>query len=158
MLTKEDAGPVRALAPDAPCFSRLSARSALYTDLHVLLDATSEPLTSSAYRSLVIDDNCVARKSAAARRKIWKELKARYILDTGHPLFAAFLQEWRRCRSEAERGLTAYMLLALHDLTGSRFATEREVDEAFAQATKKLQRSAEDLKARIREGHTVVVK
>ena len=26
-----------------------------------------------------------------------------------------FLDEWRRCRSEPERGLTAYVLLALHD-------------------------------------------
>ena len=45
-----------------------------------------------------------------------------------------------------------------YDLTGHRFATEPEVDAAFAQATKKLQRSAEELKARIREGFTVVVK
>ena len=45
-----------------------------------------------------------------------------------------------------------------YNLTGRRFETEREVDEAFAQATKKLQRSAEELKARIREGFTVVVK
>ena len=66
MPTKEDAGPVRALEPSAPYFSRLSARSALYTDLHVLMDRTCEPLTASAYRSLVIDANCVARKSAAA--------------------------------------------------------------------------------------------
>ena len=82
---------VRALEPSAPYCSRLSARSALYTlytDLHVLLDAACEPLTSAAYRSLVIEDNCVARKSARAGRKIWKELKASYSLDTGHPLFA----------------------------------------------------------------------
>ena len=45
-----------------------------------------------------------------------------------------------------------------YDLTGRRFATEREVDEAFAQETTKLQRSAEELKARIRAGFTVVVK
>ena len=114
-LMEGDSGPVRALEPGAPYSSRLSARSALYADLHVLLDTKCEPPSAAAYRSLVIDDNCIARKSAAARRKIWKELKARYILDTGHPLFAAFLQEWRRCRSEPERGLTAYMLLALHD-------------------------------------------
>lgn len=44
------------------------------------------------------------------------------------------------------------------NLTGRRFATEQEVDEAFAQETKKLQRSAETLKARIRAGFTVVVK
>ena len=110
-----DAGPVRALEANAPYSSRLSARSALYADLHVLLDAACEPPSAAAYRSLVVDDNCVARRSAAARRKIWKELKARYILDTANPLFAAFLQEWRRCRSEPERGLTAYMLFALHD-------------------------------------------
>ena len=115
MLMEEHSGPVRALEPGAPYSSRLSARSALYADLHVLLDTTREPLSSTAYRSLVVDDNCVARKSVAARGKIWEELKKRYILDIGHPLFAAFLQEWRRCRSEPERGLTAYMLLALHD-------------------------------------------
>ena len=63
MLMDEDSGPVRALEPSAPYSSRLSARSALYTDLHVLLDTTCEPLSSAAYRSLVIDDNCVARKS-----------------------------------------------------------------------------------------------
>ena len=45
-----------------------------------------------------------------------------------------------------------------YDLTGRRFAMEREVDEAFAQETMKLQRSAEELKALIREGFTVVVK
>ncbi len=45
-----------------------------------------------------------------------------------------------------------------YNLTGRRFATEREVDEAFAQETTKLQRSAEALKARIRAGFTVVVK
>ena len=43
-------------------------------------------------------------------------------------------------------------------LTGRRFATEVEVDEAFAQEAANLQRSAEDLKSRIREGFTVVVK
>ena len=44
------------------------------------------------------------------------------------------------------------------DLTGRRFSTEREVDEAFAQEAAKLQQSAEALKARIRAGFTVVVK
>ena len=115
MLSGGDFGPVRALEPKAPYSARLSARSALYADLHVLLDATCEPLSSAAYRTLVVGDNCVARKSVAARGKIWEELKKRYILDTRHPLFAAFLEEWRRCRSEPESGLTAYVLFALND-------------------------------------------
>ena len=43
-------------------------------------------------------------------------------------------------------------------LTGRSFATEQAVDEAFAQEAARLQQSAADLKARIREGFTVVVK
>ncbi|MCK5795605.1 MAG: DUF1819 family protein, partial [Deltaproteobacteria bacterium] len=99
--------------PRAPYTSRLSACSALYTDLHVLMDTKRD--SSSSYRTLVIDENRLARKSAAARQKIWKELKPRYLLNEDHPVFAAFLREWRRCGSESERGLTAYILLALND-------------------------------------------
>ena len=115
MLIDETTRLVPALDLSAPYTSRLSARSALYTDLHVLLDTQCDPPAPSAYRSLVVDENCLSRKSASARQKVWKELKSRYILDTGHPLFAAFLKEWGRCRSEPDRGLTAYILLALND-------------------------------------------
>ena len=114
MLTDDGPGLIPAFDPSAPYTSRLSARSALYTDLHVLLDARETALSSS-FRSLVIDENRLARNSVAARQKIWKELKSRYILDTEHPLFAAFLREWRRSGSEAERGLTTYILLSLND-------------------------------------------
>ena len=114
MLTDGGPGLIPALDPSAPYTSRLSARSALYTDLHVLLDARETPLSSS-FRSLVIDENRLARNSVAARQKLWNELKSRYILDTEHPLFAAFLREWRRSGSEAERGLTTYILLSLND-------------------------------------------
>lgn len=114
VLTDECPGLIPALDPSAPYTSRLSARSALYTDLHVLLEARETPLSSS-FRSLVIDENRLVRKSVAARQKTWQELKSRYIMDTKHPLFAAFLKEWRRCRSEAERGLTTYILLSLND-------------------------------------------
>ena len=115
VLTDKGPGLIRALDTSAPYTSRLSARSALYTDLHVLLDTKCAALSSSAYRSLVTDENCLGRKSTAARQKIWQELKSRYILDTEHPLFSAFLKEWRRSSSEPERGLTAYILLALND-------------------------------------------
>lgn len=114
VVTDRGPGLIPALDPGAPYTSRLSARSALYTDLHVLMDAREIP-PSSSFRSLVIDENRLFRKSAAARQKTWQELKSRYILDTEHPLFAAFLKEWRRSRSEAERGLTTYILLSLND-------------------------------------------
>jgi hypothetical protein len=103
------------LAPDAPYSSRLSARSALYTDLRVLLDGRGDALRSKEYRTLVVEENCLGRASASARRKIWEELSARYRLDATDPLFAAFWTEWRASDSEAERGLTAYVLFALND-------------------------------------------
>ena len=114
MLADKDLALIPALDPCAPYTSRLSARSALYTDLQVLLDARGARPACS-FRSLVIDGNRLVRKSVAARQKTWQELKTRYILDPEHPLFAAFLKEWHRCRSDPERGLTAYVLLALND-------------------------------------------
>lgn len=107
---------VPGLDPRAPYSSRLSARSALFTDLHLLLDASSSAdLGAVGFRNLILESNCLARSSTAARKKLWKELKARYLLDEEHPLFAAFNAEWNRCASPPERGLTAYVMLALND-------------------------------------------
>ena len=104
------------LASAEPYSSRLSARSALYTELRLLLDDREDALTSGGYRSLVIEENCLARGSVSARRKLWQELHARYRLDGADPLFGAFWQEWRRTRAEPERSLTAYILFALRPL------------------------------------------
>lgn len=98
-----------------PFLSRLSARSALYVDLGHLLDAAQNVGPTPDYRGLVIDGNCLAKSSEAARQKTWKELKTRYILNPENALFASFIVEWYRCTSEQERGLTAYCLLALND-------------------------------------------
>ena len=117
-ISRKGAGarePVPALELGAKYLSRLSARSALYTDLRLLLADLSEPLPVSDYRSLVVEQNRLARTSAAGRGKIWTELKTRYLLDREAPLYRAFWSEWRRCSSEPERGLTAYVLLALND-------------------------------------------
>jgi BrxA len=111
----------------APYFSRLSARSALYTELHHLLDASLDRLSSVQYRALVLDENVLGRSSYAARGKLWKELKARYRLDGDDPIFAAFWSEWRRSASDSERGLTAYVLLALND----RFVADIGVEWLF---------------------------
>ena len=66
---------VPGLDPAAPYFSRLSARSAMYTELHQLLDASTGRLPSTQYRALVLDENVLGRSSSAARSKLWKELK-----------------------------------------------------------------------------------
>ncbi len=103
------------LSPATPYYSRLSARSALYTDLCLLLNGTGGSLQFLDFRDMIVEQNCLARSSEFARRKMWHELKARYILDASRPLFAAFWSEWKRCESEPERGLVAYCLLALQD-------------------------------------------
>lgn len=117
-------GTVPGLDPAAPYFSRLSARTALYTELHLLLDGAGPALSAAAYRALVVDENRLSRSSAAARAKLWQELKGRYKLDRSDPLFTAFCDEWRRCASEPERALTAYVLFALNDRLVADLGTE----------------------------------
>lgn len=107
--------PVAALFPATLYTSRLSARSALFTEFHILVNGWHELLSSAAYRSLVVRDNVLGRSSTSARSKIWEELKKRYRLDAADPLFSAFWHEWRRGQSEPEKALTAYVLFALND-------------------------------------------
>ncbi len=115
---------VAGLDAGAPYTSRLSARSALYTEFHQLLDAEDRALTSAEYRQRVVDENRLGKPSMAARAKVWKELKSRYRLDAKDPLFAAFWAEWQRCGSEAERSLTAYLFFALNDRLVADLGTE----------------------------------
>jgi len=115
---------VPALDPDAPYYSRLSARSALYTDLRLLLGDRDRVLSCDAYKALIIDENCLARSSTAARRKLWTELHSRYRLDANNELFGAFWKEWRLCASDSEKSLTAYILLALNDKLVGDLGTE----------------------------------
>jgi hypothetical protein len=117
-------GLVPALDPSAPYYSRLSARSVLYTDLRLLLDSQDRALPAADYRSLVLEENCLARASTSARHKLWKELHSRYRLDVADPLFAAFWREWHRSDSDLERSLTAYILLALNDRLVADLGTE----------------------------------
>jgi hypothetical protein len=115
---------VAGLDARTPYFSRLSARSALYTELRLLLDGRPMALAVEAYRSLVVEENCLARPSYWSRRKLWQELHSRYRLDASDPLFAAFWAEWQRCSSDPERSLTAYVLLALNDRLVADLGTE----------------------------------
>lgn len=115
---------VPALAPDAPYASRLSARSALYTELHQLLDVADHALPATEYRQRVVDENCLAKPSKSAREKTFKELRQRYRLDADDPLFSAFWAEWERCGSDNERSLTAYVFFALNDRLVADLGTE----------------------------------
>jgi len=106
---------IPALDGRRPYQSRLSARSAMYTDLRILLESTETPLSTDGFRALVVEKNVLSRSSSSAREKQWKELRPRYVLDCNQPLFSMFWNEWQLCKSEPERGLTAYILFSLND-------------------------------------------
>jgi len=106
---------VPGLDTTAPYVSRLSARSALFTEFHLLIEHEHSALSSPEYRALVVTENKLSRSSASARSKLWQELHSRYRLDVADPLFGAFWVEWQRCTSEPELALTAYLLFALND-------------------------------------------
>ncbi|MHB8875064.1 MAG: S16 family serine protease [Myxococcaceae bacterium] len=100
-------GAVPGLDAAAPYVSRRSTRSALFTELHLLLETERSPLSPAEYRARIVRENKLSRASASARSKLWQELKSRYRLDAADPLFAAFWPEWRRCATDAERGLAS---------------------------------------------------
>lgn len=107
---------IAGLDPFGRCLARLSARSGLLTDFRRLLDqgGATDP---ENIRSLILEANLLARSTAAARSKLYQELKGRYLLDPHIPVFAAFLQEWKSATSQEEKNLLAFTLLALNDRT-----------------------------------------
>lgn len=106
---------IPALDANCPYSSRLSSRSALYTDLSLLLEGQPEALESDRYRRLVVERNLLSRASVSSRKKIWSELKKRYILDSNNQLFSAFWTEWRQCKTAHEKALTVYCFFSLND-------------------------------------------
>jgi hypothetical protein len=112
------------LDPEALYVARLSSRSALYSELRLLIEGLARPLASPKYRCLVMEQNRLARASSSARLKLWEQLHARYRLDREDPAFAAFWVEWSRSRSEPERSLVAYVLFALNDRLVTDLGTE----------------------------------
>ena len=81
----------------------------------LLLMARTENLTLYGFRDAVVVQNCLARTSDSARRKLYKELKGRYLLDNRHELFSAFLTEWNIHSDSMDRQFLAYVLFNLHD-------------------------------------------
>ncbi len=104
------------LTPDVLCLARLSSRSGLLTDFRRVMEngGSEKP---DEIRRLVMEENLLARATTSARSKLYKELKGRYLLDPGVPLFTLFLDEWARVTISEEKNLLAFVLLALNDRT-----------------------------------------
>ena len=93
---------------------------------------------------------------AAGRRSLTSLDQARVALPGYRAQVEANLR--KLAASPAEPDEKVFEWRSIDQFAGRRFVTEKEVEDAFEQATKKLRESAEELKARIREGCTVVVK
>jgi hypothetical protein len=96
--------------------ARISSRSALANDFLMLMDRVPG-FAPADFRNSVLKENSLTRGSHSARLKLFKELKGRYLLDDGSPLFAAFLGEWQTHSDSQERQLLAYTLFTLNDRT-----------------------------------------
>ena len=105
---------VAALA-SGPYLPRLSSRSALFSEVKLLLSEADNTETSCDYRQLIIDENCLAKATTASRQRTWDELRARYILSAENPIFCSFLVEWASCFGDSEAATTIYCLFALND-------------------------------------------
>lgn len=114
---------VPALQQTGRLLARISSRSALATDFIMLMERVPE-YRANAFRKSVIDDNVLARGSVSARKKLFQEIKGRYLLENDAPLFAAFLDEWRAHPDIQDRQLLAFVLFAVNDRTV--FLTSRD--------------------------------
>ncbi len=119
-----------------------------------VVDAIFAPGTVFHYPPITIAS--VAQLIEAASRRSWTSL------DYGR----AALPEFQAQVEANLRSLSApppkpdekiFEWRAKNELSGQRFVTEEDVDAAFDHATKTLQEAAEEFKARIRDGFTVVV-
>lgn len=105
-----------ALDQDGRMLARISSRSALANDFLMLMER-APGFTPADFRNSVLKENALTRASHSARLKLFKELKGRYLLDEGSPLFVAFLREWQTHSDSQERQLLAYTLFTLNDRT-----------------------------------------
>lgn len=100
---------------EGPYLARLSSRSALASELKILLAAASEKPKEEECRQLILEGNCLAKSSESSRRRVWEDLSSRYLLRPSHPLFQCFLAEWSKYMLEPEKSLLLYCLWALND-------------------------------------------
>ncbi len=103
-------------APGAqPITARLAAAASRRADLETLLAVASPDASVQELRHLVLERNVAGKASAVARRKLWGQLRERYLLDRSVPEVAAFLAGMAKTSSPADRGLLCLLMMARGD-------------------------------------------
>lgn len=85
----------------------------MLAELTALFDAVPPAAPPAAYRAAVVDENCLAKRSAANRRLTYDYLRELYALDDAVPLFRALRTLWTR--DPAGRPLLALLCAAARD-------------------------------------------
>jgi len=99
---------------DQPLTARLAAAGSRLQELLALLRAFETGATSSELRELVMTKNVTGKRSAVSREKVWRQLRARYVLEPSVPEFQALVQGIH-AGDLAEKGVLACLMFARTD-------------------------------------------
>ena len=102
------------LDPRGRWLSRISSRSALLADFSLALNAYTP---GASFRSLIVEGNVCLKPTTASRRKVYKELKGRYLIDKDNPYFTLFMREWKAAPDDEAKAQTIYVFFCLNDRT-----------------------------------------
>ncbi len=90
-------------------------RTIMLKELSNLLDyVNNDHADLAAYRSAIIEENCLGKKTSSNRRYTAQYLQSLYILDTSEIVYKAFLFYWKR--DAASRPMLALLLSYLREV------------------------------------------
>jgi hypothetical protein len=91
-----------------------AARTMMFDDLSVVLDRVDcDNATSTAFKHVIIEDNCLSKKSGKTRLLTHRHLTELYGLDNSVPIFRVMLSLWRK--EEEGRELLAVLCALSRD-------------------------------------------
>jgi hypothetical protein len=90
-----------------------TSRTIMLDELSVLLRVTSPEAKRAEYRALIVEDNCLGKRTVATRRLSDQRLSELYALDVGVLLFRVMRQLWQA--DERGRPLLALLLAMARD-------------------------------------------
>jgi hypothetical protein len=90
-----------------------TSRTIMLDELTILLHQASPTATRAEFRKIIVDDNCLGKRTAATRRLSDQRLSELYALDPGVFLFRVMRQLWKA--EERGRPLLALLMALARD-------------------------------------------
>lgn len=114
-MSKKSAQVIHEPPDTQPITARLSAAASRRSDLEILLSSAPSGASIDQFRDLILRANVAGKASAVSRRKLWSQLRERYLLDRSIPECAAFLDGMASTSSPTDRGLLCLLMMARAD-------------------------------------------